>query len=301
MSGGGSETTTNNNPPEYVMAQHQQNLDVGNVLADRPYQPYTGPRIAGFTADQQAGIQATRNAAGAHLDTGWGVANAVGNNWTPQSITAGQLKDTDLNPYLNPYTSQVIDTTTQQITRQNDILQNQTRARAAAAGAFGGSRGAILEAENNRAFLDTLASTTANLRNTGFNNAQQAALADIGNKLTADRSNQSNDPAAQQVRLQAAQQMAQSAQARQQGDFLNAQQLLNVGEMQQGMDQSNFDLAYQDFLRQQGYPEDQLQARQGLLSGPIGSTQNSSTKSDNTGQLVGSGMMAAATIAAAMM
>jgi hypothetical protein len=87
----------------------------------------------------------------------------------------------------------------------------------------------------------------------------------------------------------------------QQRDFGNAQALAGIGQQQQGMNQSNLDLAYSDYMRQLGYPMDQLQVRNGLLSGPVGSTSTSSTNTDNTGQMVGSGMMAAATMAAAFM
>jgi hypothetical protein len=65
------------------------------------------------------------------------------------------------------------------------------------------------------------------------------------------------------------------------------------------MNQSNLDLAYSDYMRQLGYPMDQLQVRNGLLSGPVGSTSTSNTSTDNSGQIAGSIMMAAATAAAA--
>lgn len=406
MSGGGGTTTQSNAPPQYVQDQHQANLNIGNILADRPYQPYTGPRIADWTADQKAGFDATRGVAGAwqpavnaatasvagmlaapaptrtvsarSVFDQWHAANPNASDeqiraftrglgytgefgqggalkWldentvaqgTPQmqaatmdrgavrDVSAQKFTDADLGAYMNPYTSQVIDTTLADLSRQNDQVNAATRARAAAAGAFGGSRAALMETENNRNYFDKVGQTTANLRNQAFLNAQNAIATDQNRALQAAGMNQNMDfsvgslntgnqqqanatnagiqvdlgkfdaqqaLAANAQRLAASQQLAGLGQLGQQLGGIDAAALLGIGQQQQGMNQANLDLAYQDFLRQQGYPVDQLQLRNGLLSGPIGSTTTSNTSTDNTGQLVGSGIGAAATIAAAFM
>jgi hypothetical protein len=110
-----------------------------------------------------------------------------------RNVQAGQFPGANLGQYMNPYISNVVDTTLGQLGRQNDIIQNQTNARAAAAGAFGGGRQAVMNAENNRAFLDTAANTTANLYNQGFNQAQNAIQTDQNRALQADLANQSAD------------------------------------------------------------------------------------------------------------
>lgn len=43
--------------------------------------------------------------------------------------------------------------------------------------------------------------------------------------------------------------------------------ITGVGEAERGMQQANLDLAYQDFLRQQGYPAEQAKFLSGMLSG----------------------------------
>jgi hypothetical protein len=67
------------------------------------------------------------------------------------------------------------------------MTQNQIGGQAAKAGAFGGSRQALLEAENNRNYLDRVAAATGQLRQQGFesaaNRAQQENLQRLG--LTA--------------------------------------------------------------------------------------------------------------------
>lgn len=91
-----------------------------------------------------------------------------------------RLADTDLQPYQNPFQSQVIDNTMNDMARANSMALEGVSAQATGAGAFGGSRHGIAEAETNRAFADRAGNMAANLRMQGFNNAQQGAMFDIG-------------------------------------------------------------------------------------------------------------------------
>lgn len=105
------------------------------------------------------------------------------------SMTPALLRDQDLSAYMNPYTSNVIDTTLADIERARQMQENVTNAQATAAGAFGGSRQALRETENNRNFLDQSARSAAQLRNAGFVNAQQMGLADVGAMNNANQFN----------------------------------------------------------------------------------------------------------------
>jgi hypothetical protein len=107
---------------------------------------------------------------------------------------------------MNPFTSNVIDRSMQTLRRQNDITQNQTNARAAQAGAFGGSRQAVANSENNRAFTDTAANTIAGLNSQNFLQAQQAIQTDQGRALQAWQGNQQADTNVANANLNARQQ-----------------------------------------------------------------------------------------------
>lgn len=106
-----------------------------------------------------------------------------------QKISSGMLRDTDLKPYLNPYAGNVIDAALSDLARAHDIQRVADSQAATAAKAFGGSRHAVADALSNEAYLRTVASTDANLRQQGLQNAQQAALADIANRFNADALN----------------------------------------------------------------------------------------------------------------
>lgn len=78
--------------------------------------------------------------------------------------------------FQNPYTQQVVDTTMADMNRGRMMALNQVGADATAAGAYGGSRHGIAEAETNRNFFDTMGQTVAGLRSDGFNTSVQNAF-----------------------------------------------------------------------------------------------------------------------------
>jgi hypothetical protein len=111
--------------------------------------------------------------------------NAAGNVGT-QSFTqpgaAGQ--------YMSPYMQNVVDTQTREAQRQADIASTKRGAQAAGAGAFGGSRMAIENAEAAR----NLATQKGDIQATGsqaaYNNAQQQFNAEQQARLQANLANQ---------------------------------------------------------------------------------------------------------------
>jgi hypothetical protein len=130
-------------------------------------------------------------------------------SYTPGDITAGtvtperlgtpgastlvdpnQLATTSLDPYMNPYTQDVIRTNESDILRGADVRSDALAAQAQAAGAFGGSRHGIAMGEMDRNTLDQLARSSAGLRQANFGQAQQAAQSDIGINLQGQLANQ---------------------------------------------------------------------------------------------------------------
>lgn len=102
---------------------------------------------------------------------------------------AAQFQQADLDRFMNPYTGEVIDQSLADIERARLQQANQAAAQATAAGAFGGSRGALMEAEIARNALDQSASTAANLRNQGFQFASQMGQQDVARRQQALQQN----------------------------------------------------------------------------------------------------------------
>jgi hypothetical protein len=100
-----------------------------------------------------------------------------------------QLTAADIEGFMNPYTKDVVDTTTHQLEQGNDRALNAIRARSAGAASFGGSRGALQESEQNRNFGDTLAATTAGLNKGGWDSAAQLGMGNAQMRQQTDLTN----------------------------------------------------------------------------------------------------------------
>jgi hypothetical protein len=104
-----------------------------------------------------------------------------------QDYGTGQSFQESVQNFMNPYTDQVVNSTLKDINRARQMADLSTMGGAAKSGAFGGSREALMRAENTRNALDQAASTAGQLRSQGFNTAanlaQQEKLQRLG--LTA--------------------------------------------------------------------------------------------------------------------
>ena len=116
--------------------------------------------------------------------------NVTGSNVANTNVTPQTLAATSLTPYMNPYTDAVIKANEADILRGANLGLGSLQSQAQAAGAYGGSRHGIAMGEIGRETLDTLAQSSAGLRQAGFQNSQNAALQDIGNNFQGQLANQ---------------------------------------------------------------------------------------------------------------
>jgi hypothetical protein len=79
-----------------------------------------------------------------------------------------------MGQYMSPYMQNVVDVQQKDAIRQADIARQGTQAQAVRSGAFGGSRAAIVEAENQRGLQDRLAQIQATGSQSAYEKAQQA-------------------------------------------------------------------------------------------------------------------------------
>lgn len=192
---------------------------------------------------------------------------------------AGQVAGADLSAYTNPYETQVVDQSLADLERSRLMQQNQLGAQASAAGAFGGSRQGIAEAETNRAFADQAARTAAGLRQTGYQTAQQLAGQDIGRQMQVEQQNQA---ALNAQRMFGATQGMTAQQLNQGAGLQGAQFRLGAANQMGGLGQQAFNTGrtisqdqMQQGLMQQGLQQSLIDAARGQYSGAVGAPQTS--------------------------
>lgn len=144
--------------------------------------------------------------------------------------------------FMNPYTSEVIDRTQQDIMRQQQMAQNQLGAQATAARAFGGSRQGVAEGVLAGEYGRMAGDIAAQQRQAGYTQALDAAMRDRAARLGA-----------------ASQMGALGQQAFGIGQTIQQQQA-QQGLLQQAMQQQLIDAARRQYAGYTGAPAAALQA-----------------------------------------
>ena len=239
MSKGKSTTSTTTDPAQ--MAIYSDLYDRSKSIAGQPFVPYTGSRVAGFNPDQLQGFDSTR---GMFQDS---------MSYDPRGLLSDMgSQPLDIQSFQNPYNTQVIDQSLADLDRARQIRLQSDQDRAIGAGAFGGSRSALLEAETNRNFADEAARTSSNLRQSGYNNSLNAAMQDrnfrsgIQSGLLGDQ-------------------------------YRNLGLMSGIGSQQQGLQQRGMDAGYNEFLRALQYGPQQL----GLLAQGVSALPTQSNVTDS--------------------
>lgn len=159
-------------------------------------------------------------------------------DYSPNSVQAQQLSNTDLSGYMNPYTNDVINAAQADFANANDLGLNSLRSMTPN-GAYGGSRQAVsagqLVGDNTRNF----ANTVAQLRQGNYQNAQQAAQFDIGNRFNADQFNVNSGLQGAQFRGNMASQLGQQGLAQDANSRANVATQSALGDQQRDITMQN--------------------------------------------------------------
>lgn len=254
-----SQTVTQTTIPAYAKEYAERLLGKAEALTESPYVPYGGQRVAEFTPLQQQAFESAANLAPAQqLGVGTMMAGRAGMG----SLGAGQQYNMmATNPYavqafMSPYQQAVTDIGLREARRQSDISGLQAAGQAARAGAFGGSRFGLQEAERQRNLAQLQSDIQAKGSQSAFDAARQAQQ--FGAELGLRGFGQA---------LQGAGvlgQLGQTQFAQQQGAM---QAQAAAGAQQQQLEQEKLSQAYQDFLTQRGYPQQQLAFMSDILRG----------------------------------
>jgi len=260
MSKGKTKTQQQTTLPDWQMDLFKDYYERAKEAADVPFEAYTGQRVAGLSPQElqaQAAAQGLFGTAFGYDPTAQ--LQQLAGQAAPTLGDVPSLLDVDIGAYQSPYQQQVIDLALEDIGRAEDIQRQQAQDVAMRAGAFGGTRGTIYEQEALRPLQEQKLRTVAGLRQAGFEQAQRAAEADIARQ-------QQMAMLAPELELR-----GRAQQAGLLGGLLGGQQqalgtLAGFGELGRGLQQAQQDFAFQEFMRRQGYPAQQL----GLLGMGLG-------------------------------
>lgn len=211
-------------------------LGQGAALASAPYQAYTGPLTAGASNLQQQAFA--------------GASEMAQAGYTPGEFVGG-FDASRAAQYMNPYLQASLDPQLRELDRQSQIQRLQDAGRLTKAGAFGGSRQAIMESEGRRNLLDK----QANLIGQGYKAAYDTGLGQFQKEREAEEA------------------------SRQFGagfGLKSISQLADLGATQRGITSEGLAADKAQFEEQRDFAYKMPQYQLGLLSGlPIGSNTTS--------------------------
>jgi len=221
---------------KYSTTALKQAEDVANL----GYTPYTGERVAGFSPTELAGRE--RAAELAQLGLGMPQVEQAAD------VAARAAEFTYADPsrvqqYMNPYLEAALDPTLRALREQQTQTLQGLGTQASRAGAFGGSRQGVVEAEALKGFGQQMGDVIG----TGY-----AQAFDRATQLMGDE---------QARQLAGASALSQAANQLRSVGYADADVLRTLGAEERGLAQSKMDADYQQYLRSQAFPYEQLQAR----------------------------------------
>lgn len=215
-------------------------LEQAEDVANLGYTPYTGERVAGFSPTEIAGR--TRATELAQLGLGMPQVEQAAD----VAQRASEFTYTDpsrVQQYMNPYLQAALDPTLRAIREQQTQTLQGLGSQAAKAGAFGGSRQGVVEAQT----LGQFGQQMGDVIGTGYAQAFDRATRLMGDEQTRQ--------------LAGASALSQAANQLRQVGYADADVLRTLGAEERGLMQSQLESDYQDYLRSQAFPYQQLQAR----------------------------------------
>lgn len=283
------------NLPDYKLASFSQPQMQAFNLATQGIGGYLPALNAATSATNQGIASMGQGTSLVNQALGQAQPYQYGSAYMGYGSTMGYDPRTAYRDYMNPYINEVINQSEQDIARQGKMQEQQLRSQAVAAGAFGGSRSAVAERELGRNVADQQARTSAGLRASAYEQAQNQAQQNFENQMqrrAAYASLLGNlGTAYGQLGLQGAQTYGQIGQGLgslgtsmgalgelgQTMGIRDVGTLMDIGNVQQAQNQSLLDVqrqnAYQDVMapyQQLGYFSDIYQGM------PIGGMQTTS-------------------------
>ena len=297
--GKSNKTTQTNSAQQPFLGAYQSTLGQAQQVAGQPLQQYGGNIVQPFSPLQNQGFGIVGNAAG---NTGSAVADPYfaqaqqdfGAATTPLWSNVDQFSPDQINKYELPYTQDVVNATQKQFDLSNQEGQTQLAGNTAAAGAFGGDRQAVAQAELAKQQNATQAPVIAGLENQGYTQA----LGEFNNQQAAQLgANEANS----WLNSQAAFGESSLGSEAQNAAFTGASQLNAAGGEQQALGQENLNVPYEQFLAQQAYPfqtTSWLTGQETGLGGAAGSTSTTTQNTNLLSQILGGLMSGAGAVGA---
>jgi hypothetical protein len=263
-------------------------IERGTALAKEPYQAYQGPLSAGTSPLQTKAFNTASNlTVPAAVGQGASMVESAGNklgalNYSPTKFSTDQFNTANMQQYMNPYLQMSLDPQIAEARRQSEITQMGNASKLAQAGAYGGSRGALMQSEAQRNLGQNLANITGQGYNTAFDKAMDAFNKQQNLGLQTQQASEASKQFGANFGLSGLQGQASAGSSlsnlglqKNQAVLANLNTLSGLGETQRGIEQQGIDALYKQYEQERLDPYRQIQFEQSLYKGlPIDTTSS---------------------------
>lgn len=279
-------TTQTATLPEYQEDYLKRLLASAEAVA-QPATFIPAQTVAPLTPGQQAAVQRGYQGVGAFqpfVEAGMATLGAgIGGYQQAGQALAGAAEQFDpgqqVGAFMDPYLENVVQQQYADIERLGDLQRQQAASQAIGAGAFGGSREAVGQAEIGRNILQQQARTGAQLRSAGFGQALQAAQQSFENARNRQLQTAQTMGNLSQGLGTAGVQQAGLGQAFQQGQQADINTLLSLGGMEQQQAQNILEAQRQTALQRQMEPYQRVGFLSDIFRGVPTASQTTQTTS----------------------
>jgi hypothetical protein len=255
-------------------------LKRGQALTSAPMPAYTGQLTTGPSNLQNQAWQGLANLTVPTNITAAG--NEMGNisdqfkgmSYKPGTITGSDFTTEAAQRYMNPYIEAALNPQLESMRRQAKIQEQEQMGKLAQAGAYGGSRQAVLQALNNENLMRQQQGIVGSGYASAYDKAAAQFNADQQRNLAVQQQNEANAQFAAKYGMDALGEALKAQQARAQTGgqeaqygLANLQALSAAGATKQGLEQAGLNADYNEYLRQLKYPQEMLTLQKNLLSG----------------------------------
>lgn len=244
-------------PPSWVEDASKDAIALGRKIGSREYTAYTGERIAGLSENERKGIALANTAAGGwqpYLDKASAALERAAVPFTGANIDA----------YMNPYIKGALDPAARELREQGALTMNNLRSTQSQRNAFGGARGALLEAEASKNLDQGISDLYAK--------GHAAAFEDAANRWAQDRDAAFRESSGYQIQ----------ANLFRDATTADIQALMQTGAVDRSIQQAMKDFDYQQFLEERNWDVTNLAGLLSAIQGTQGSYSTTTTTKEKT-------------------
>ncbi|MCA1458104.1 tail fiber domain-containing protein [Bradyrhizobium sp. BRP22] len=278
--------------PSWLTDAAQTNIGKATDVASRPFTPYQGEMVAPLTQNQQDAFGLIKSIAGSSNPYLSDIENLYKSfSTTPASsvsapsILGGDktVANTTISDYMSPYIMAALNPQLDDLARTGVAQRQALDASATMDGAFGDARSGVALANQYRDEARNRENIIGTGYNTAFNTAAGLRGQDITNSINTQTTNANLLETALQRAITGGKAFQDLDTSQVNRGLTTADALAKAGQTEQQTNQAKDTAAFQEFLRGQGWDQQQISWLTSVLAGTPHDTTTTVSQPNNSG------------------